>query len=82
MLIQLDVQQKRQDMSAKNQQVLRVDKEMENPISLALEIKIIKLLKKKINDCNVIVLSDYNKGVLTNNLVKKIIKIAKDYKKN
>ena len=39
------------------------------------------MLKKKINDCNVIVLSDYNKGVLTNNLIKKIIKIAKDYKK-
>ena len=64
-----------------NQQILRVDKEMENPISSAIELKIIKLLKKKINDCNVIVLSDYNKGVLTNNLIKKIIKIAKDYKK-
>ncbi len=64
-----------------NQQILRVDKEMENPISSAIELKIIKLLKKKINDCNVIVLSDYNKGVLTYNLIKKIIKIAKDYKK-
>ncbi|MFL2650475.1 MAG: PfkB family carbohydrate kinase [Alphaproteobacteria bacterium] len=64
-----------------NQQILRVDKEMENPISTAIELKIIKLLKKKINDCNVIVLSDYNKGVLTNNLIKRIIKIAKDYKK-
>ena len=64
-----------------NQQILRVDKEMENPISTAIELKIIKLLKKRINDCNVIVLSDYNKGVLTNNLIKRIIKIAKDYKK-
>ena len=64
-----------------NQQILRVDKEMENPISSAIELKIIKLLKNKINDCNVIVLSDYNKGVLTNNLIKRIIKIAKDYKK-
>ncbi|MEL0124905.1 MAG: bifunctional heptose 7-phosphate kinase/heptose 1-phosphate adenyltransferase [Alphaproteobacteria bacterium] len=64
-----------------NQQILRVDKEMENPISSAIELKIIKLLKKKINDCNVIVLSDYNKGVLTNNIIKKIIKISRDYKK-
>ena len=64
-----------------NQQILRVDKEMENPISKALEVKIIKLLKKNINNCNVIVLSDYNKGVLTNNLIKKIIKIAQDHKK-
>ena len=64
-----------------NQQILRVDKEIENPISTALELRIIKLLNKKINDCNVIVLSDYNKGVLTNNLIKKIIRIAKDHKK-
>ena len=64
-----------------NQQILRVDKEMENPISSAIELEIIKLLKKKINDCNVIVLSDYNKGVLTNNIIKKIIKISRDYKK-
>ena len=64
-----------------NQQILRVDKEMENPISSAIELEIIKLLKKKINDCNVIVLSDYNKGVLTNNIIKKIIKISRDHKK-
>lgn len=64
-----------------NQQILRVDKEMENPISKVIETKIIKLLKKKINNCNVIVLSDYNKGLLTNDLIKKVIKIAQDYKK-
>ena len=64
-----------------NQQILRVDKEIEKSISTALEIKIIKLLKKKINDCNVIVLSDYNKGILTENLIKQIIKIARAKKK-
>ncbi len=64
-----------------NQQILRVDKEMEKSISTALEIKIIKLLKKKINNCKVIVLSDYNKGILTENLIKQIIKIARAKKK-
>ena len=64
-----------------NQQILRVDKESENSISTALETEIFKLLKKKINDCNVIVLSDYNKGILTKNLIKKIIKISQAHKK-
>ena len=64
-----------------NQQILRVDNEIESPISEVLETKIIKLLKNKINDYDVIVLSDYNKGVLTDTLIKKIIKIAKHFKK-
>jgi D-beta-D-heptose 7-phosphate kinase/D-beta-D-heptose 1-phosphate adenosyltransferase len=64
-----------------NQQILRVDNEIESPISKVLETKIIKLLEKKINDYDVIVLSDYNKGVLTDTLIKKIIKIAQHFKK-
>ena len=64
-----------------NQQILRVDNEIESPISEVLETKIIKLLKNKINDYDVIVLSDYNKGVLTDTLIKKIIKIAQHFKK-
>ena len=64
-----------------NQQILRVDNEIESPISKVLETKIIKLLKNKINDYEVIVLSDYNKGVLTDTLIKKIIKIAQHFKK-
>ena len=64
-----------------NQQILRVDNEIESPISEVLETKIIKLLKNKINDYDVIVLSDYNKGVLNDTLIKKIIKIAQHFKK-
>ena len=64
-----------------NQQILRVDNEMESPISKVLETKIVKLLKSKINDYDVIVLSDYNKGVLTDTLIKKIIKITQHFKK-
>ena len=64
-----------------NQQILRVDNEIESPISKVLETKIIKFLKNKINDYDVIVLSDYNKGVLTDTLIKKIIKIAQHFKK-
>jgi len=64
-----------------NQQILRVDKEIESPISRVIEKKIIKLVEKKLKDYNVIVLSAYNKGVLTNNLIKEIIKLAQGSKK-
>jgi D-beta-D-heptose 7-phosphate kinase/D-beta-D-heptose 1-phosphate adenosyltransferase len=64
-----------------NQQILRVDNEIESPISQILETKIMKLLKNKINDYDVIVLSDYNKGVLSDTLIKKIIKITQHFKK-
>lgn len=60
-----------------NQQVLRVDHEETKPISKLIEAKIIKIIKKKIEDCKIVILSDYNKGIFTPNLVKTIINIAK-----
>ena len=63
-----------------NQQILRVDKEFNQPISSRLETKILKILKNKIDFFDVIVLSDYSKGLLTDNLLKSIIELSR--KKN
>ena len=63
-----------------NQQILRVDKEIIDPIDKMIEKKILTKFDKKINFCDVVVISDYNKGMLTNSLLKEIIKISK--KKN
>ncbi len=63
-----------------NQQILRVDKEFNKPISSKYEIRILSILKKKIDFFDVIVLSDYSKGLLTNNLIKGIIELSR--KKN
>jgi len=64
-----------------NQQILRVDKEFNKPISSKLEAKVLKILKSKIDFFDVVVLSDYSKGFLTDNLLKNIIEISKKKEK-
>jgi len=59
------------------QHLIRIDKEEKHPISEVIEEKIISFVKNKINECDVILFSDYMKGVLTDNVCSEIIKIAK-----
>ena len=63
-----------------NQQILRVDKESNQPISSKLETKILSIIKSKIELFDVVVLSDYNKGILTDKLLKTTIELSR--KKN
>ena len=64
-----------------NQQVLRVDRESRKNISKQIEEKILEKFNSKLSESSVVIISDYNKGVLTKNLLEKIIKIAKLNKK-
>ena len=66
---------------ANNQQILRVDKEKILPISKSTEKKIYECSKKKILKADVVVISDYNKGLITKNILKKIIRFSKNHKK-
>lgn len=63
---------------ASSHHLLRIDTESKNDISDSVEEKIISLLKTKIKDFQAIILQDYNKGVLTKNLIPKVIKIANE----
>lgn len=60
-----------------NQQLLRIDWEDTRNIDRSLEDIIIKEIKENINNIDAIILSDYNKGVLTSRLSKEIIKLGK-----
>ena len=60
-----------------NQQILRVDSEFTDEVSLNIKTQIYNKIKSKINLFSVIVLSDYNKGVFSRDLVKKIINLCK-----
>ncbi|TDT69866.1 rfaE bifunctional protein kinase chain/domain [Hypnocyclicus thermotrophus] len=71
----------KQRILAGNQQLLRIDREKKYPISNEIENKIINNLNKNIEKIDAIILSDYDKGVLTENLAKNIIKIAKENNK-
>ena len=64
-----------------NQQILRVDREVSKPIDIKLEQKLVQIFKKKIDSFGVLVISDYNKGMLTDSFLKTIIEIAKKKRK-
>lgn len=66
---------------AGNQQLLRLDWEKKHSISEELESKLLEAFSKKIDEIDGIILSDYDKGVLTETLAKKIIRLAKEKNK-
>lgn len=67
---------KKSRIIASHSQVVRFDKESKNDISKKDSKKLLKELQKDISNFDVIILSDYQKGVLTSFLTKEIIKIA------
>jgi D-beta-D-heptose 7-phosphate kinase/D-beta-D-heptose 1-phosphate adenosyltransferase len=72
---------KKQRFVSGNQQIIRVDREETTPIDEKIEDSIYKKIVKKILKCDVVVLSDYNKGILTKSLTAKIIRLSKKKKK-
>ncbi len=66
---------------AHTQQVVRIDNEVVDEINKTAEEYIIKALLDNIKYIDAIILEDYNKGVLTKNLIKEIIGIANQYNK-
>jgi D-glycero-beta-D-manno-heptose-7-phosphate kinase len=67
---------------ADKQQMLRYDIELIEPLSEELEKKIIEQLGRNIERYDAIILSDYAKGVFSNNLAPQIIQLAtKNHKK-
>lgn len=63
---------------ANNQQLLRLDWEEEFHINEKQEKEIISKLEKNIKELDALILSDYDKGLLTPNLSQKIIKLCKE----
>ena len=72
---------KKQRYISGQQQVLRIDNETNNEISIEHEKIIFEHFKDLIENFDVVVISDYNKGLLTYNLVQKLILLAKKHKK-
>jgi rfaE bifunctional protein kinase chain/domain len=63
---------------AAHQQICRVDHEIIQNLSSEEEINILNILSTNIKSYNSIILSDYDKGLLTPSLIEKIIKIANE----
>lgn len=64
-------------LAAMNKQVIRFDRESTWPIEEKTGGKIFSYVRKSIDQVDGIILSDYNKGVLTDRLITKIISLAK-----
>jgi len=65
---------------ASNQQVLRIDREIKRNINNNTLERLIKIIEDKVSRVNLIILSDYDKGLLTRELIEKTVKLAKKHK--
>ncbi len=64
---------------ASNQQVLRIDKEIKKNINGNTLEKLVNIIERKISGVNLIIISDYNKGLITKELVRQTVKLAKKF---
>ena len=64
---------------AANQQVLRIDKEIKKNITDATLEKLGVIIEEKLAGINLVILSDYDKGLITQPLVQKVVTLAGKY---
>ena len=63
------------------QQIVRIDRQTKTPLSIETETKLIENIKKAIPNYDAIILSDYQVGCLTKNIIKTAIDEAKKHNK-
>ncbi|MFH1994178.1 MAG: D-glycero-beta-D-manno-heptose-7-phosphate kinase [Nitrospinota bacterium] len=66
---------------ANHQQILRIDREKRDDLSAAVRKKLLKAVSSKMNKVDGIILSDYGKGVVTEEFVKELVEVAKKHNK-
>lgn len=64
---------------AGNQQLLRIDWEDSTPISKKLEDALLENFSSKLSSLDAVILSDYDKGVLTPRVAKEIVRLCKEH---
>ncbi len=63
---------------AHNQQVVRADRESRKPVSAEIENQIINLFHREMENADALVVSDYNKGLLTESLLARALASARN----
>ena len=66
---------------ASNQQMLRTDRETTTPLASEDEDRLIKIVEDELSGVQVVILSDYAKGVLTTRTIERICKAARQQKR-
>ena len=62
---------------ARNQQVIRLDREELKPIKKNIQLRFLEVLSQEIQKFDAIIISDYDKGFLTKELIPEIIEMAR-----
>ncbi len=62
---------------AVSQQLIRIDRENKDKLSPEIEKEIIEKIESVINDIDAIIVSDYGKGVITKNVMEKLLSSGK-----
>lgn len=65
-------------ITSRKQQIVRVDREITSPINSKIENQIIANFQKIVKDIDALIIEDYNKGLLTEKVITKVIQIAKE----
>ncbi|MBN2870414.1 MAG: bifunctional heptose 7-phosphate kinase/heptose 1-phosphate adenyltransferase, partial [Campylobacterales bacterium] len=68
---------KKSRIIASNQQILRYDKESKDAIDAASEEALIAYVEGTVAECDIVILSDYGKGVITEGVAQGVIAAAK-----
>lgn len=63
------------------QQIVRIDRQTKKYVSDDIEQKLIDNIKKAVPNFDAVILSDYNIGTLSENIIKETIKCAKEHNK-
>ena len=66
---------------AQHQQVVRIDKELVDPLSANIVSKLVRYIEGIMKDIDAVIIEDYGKGVITSALLSKILPIAKRHNK-
>ncbi len=68
---------KKSRIIASNQQILRYDRESKDPIAPQSEEALLSYVGRVIGECDIVILSDYGKGVITERVAQGVIASAK-----
>lgn len=66
---------------AKHHHLVRVDYELKKYLSPDVEKKLLTQLERALHECDGVIIQDYAKGVVSKDLVKKVIDLSHTYKK-
>lgn len=66
---------------AGSQQIVRIDRELTDALTIELENELLDKITASIAEADIVVLSDYNKGLFSHSFTSKIIKAANDQQK-